>query len=69
MNVKKVAGNITIRPTDRKMKQAKHLAESTGVLPKEMPLERNIHISSVAETFERIKDGINIAIDKFKRQG
>lgn len=34
MNIKKIAANITIRPTDKKMKQAKQVLKDLGVLPK-----------------------------------
>ncbi len=69
MNIKKVAGNITIRPTDRKMKQAKHLVESTGVLPKEMPIEKKFYIVPASQMLNRIKDSIDTAVDNFMRKG
>lgn len=39
MNVNKIASKITIRPTNKKMKQAKQFIENSG-LPKEMPVEK-----------------------------
>ena len=39
MNVNKIASKITIRPTNKKMKQAKQFIENSG-LPKEMPLKK-----------------------------
>ena len=68
MNVKNVANNITIRPTDRKMKQIKRFATEVG-LPKEMPIEKKIYLEPLSAGFERIKEGIQLAIDNMKRQG
>ncbi len=59
--------NIQIRPTDRKMKQAKRTIDSiTGKLPKEMPVERNVYYVSAAESMARIKDQIQVAIDNMR---
>ncbi len=60
--------NISIKPTERKIKKAKHYAETTGVLPKEMPIEKKVYLETNADTFERIKDKIQIAIDNLKGQ-
>ena len=68
MNVKKIAGNINIKPKDRKMKKARHCAETIGVLPKEMPVEKKIYIQTNADMFEKVKDSIQIALDKFRGQ-
>ena len=68
MNIKKITSNITIRPTDRKMKKAKHFAEEAGILPKEMPVEKKIYIQTNADMFEKVKDSIQIALDKFRGQ-
>ena len=65
MNVKKVISNLNVRPTDRKMKKAKAVVDN--VLPKEMPLEKEIRFVSQADSFERIKDSIKISIDKMTR--
>ena len=60
MNVQKIA-NLNIRPTDRKMRKAKELADN--IFPKELPLEKKIRFVSDADRFERIKDSIEISID------
>lgn len=60
--------NINIRPSDRKMKRAKMAMENLGgALPKEMPVEKNVHFVSAAETMERIKDKILVTIDNMKK--
>lgn len=64
MNVKKIA-NLNIRPTDRKMRKAKELADN--IFPKELPLEKKIRFVSDADRFERIKDSIEISIDNLTR--
>jgi len=66
MNIKKVTSNITIRPTDRKMKQAKQTAKTLGILPKEMPVEKKVYFEPVSSTLGRIKDSIQVAIDNMK---
>lgn len=64
MNVSKIA-NLNIRPTDRKMRKAKELADN--IFPKEQPLEKTFRYVSEADTFERIKDSIQISIDNLTR--
>lgn len=64
MNVQKIA-NLNIRPTDRKMRKAKELADN--IFPKELPLEKKIRFVSDADRFERIKDSIEISIDNLTR--
>lgn len=64
MNVSKIA-NLNIRPTDRKMRKAKELADN--IFPKELPLEKKIRFVSEADRFERIKDSIEISIDNLTR--
>ena len=64
MNVQKIA-NLNIRPTDRKMRKAKELADN--IFPKELPLEKNFRYVSDADRFERIKDSIEISIDNLTR--
>ena len=64
MNVQKIA-NLNIRPTDRKMRKAKELADN--IFPKELPLEKKIRSVSDADRFERIKDSIEISIDNLTR--
>ena len=54
MNVNKIASKITIRPTNKKMKQAKQFIENSG-LPKEMPVEKKIYYRSEADCFDKIK--------------
>lgn len=65
MNVNKITG-LNVKPTNKKMEKAKVAAEKTGILPKEMPLEKEIYILSPAEMFERIKDRIQISIDNMR---
>ena len=64
MNVQKIE-NLNIRPTDRKMRKAKELADN--IFPKELPLEKKIRFVSEADRFERIKDSIEISIDNLTR--
>lgn len=66
MDIKKITSNITIRPTDRKMKQAKQTAKTIGILPKEMPIEKKYYIDSESNVFSRIKDSIQVAINNMK---
>ena len=68
MNIRKITSNITIRPTDRKMKKAKHFAEEAGILPKEMPVEKKIFLQTEADKFERVKDSIQIALENYRGQ-
>ncbi len=65
MKVSKIAG-INFRPTNKKMEKAKIAAEKSGILPKEMPIEKKIYIESQADTFERIKDSIQLSIDNMR---
>ena len=64
MNVQKIA-NLNIRPTDRKMRKAKEFID--GILPKEMPIDKKINYVSQADSFQRIKDSIQVSIDKMTR--
>ena len=52
-------------PIDKKMRKAKELVDN--ILPKELPLEKNFRYVSEAGRFERIKDSIQISIDKMTR--
>ncbi len=65
MNVNKITG-LNVKPTNKKMEKAKVAAEKTGILPKEMPLEKEVYILTPAEMFERIKDRIQISIDNMR---
>ena len=67
MNIKKIAGNIAVRPTDRKIKQVKQTIQNSGVLPHDMPLERDIYITSKADIMESVKNKIQISIENMKR--
>ena len=67
MNIKKIAANMSIKPTDRKIKKAKQMAEHSGVLPKEMPIEKKFFLEPNSDSFERIKDKIQVSIDQMKR--
>ena len=64
MNVPRIA-NLNIRPTDRKMRKAKEFID--GILPKEMPIDKKINYVSQADSFQRIKDSIQVSIDKMTR--
>ncbi len=70
MKVAKIADKFaSVRPTERKIKKAKLEIEKSGVLPKELPLEKKFYIESPAEAFERIKDSIQLAIDNIRGNG
>ncbi|MBD9223363.1 hypothetical protein EGQ24_05615 [bacterium] len=64
MNVSRIA-NLNIRPTDRKMRKTKEFID--GILPKEMPIDKKINYVSQADSFQRIKDSIQVSIDKMTR--
>lgn len=64
MNVSRIA-NLSIRPTDRKMRKTKEFID--GILPKEMPIDKKINYVSQADSFQRIKDSIQVSIDKMTR--
>ena len=66
MNIKKILNKVTVRPTNKKMREAKQTLNNTGILPKEMPVEKKIYLQSMSDKFERIKDGIQVSIDKMK---
>ena len=50
-----------------KIKKAKQMAEHSGVLPKEMPIEKKFFLEPNSDSFERIKDKIQVSIDQMKR--
>ena len=60
--------DIRIKPTEKKLKRAAAFAQSVSesILPKEMPIERDICIKTEAETFSQIKNRIIIAIENIK---
>ena len=64
MNLSRIA-NLNIRPTDRKMRKTKEFID--GILPKEMPIDKKINYVSQADSFQRIKDSIQVSIDKMTR--
>lgn len=67
MKVPKI-NNIQIRPTDKKMKQAKRTIDSiSSGLPKEMPIEKEIRILTPAEIMDRVRNRIQISIDNMTR--
>lgn len=68
MNVKKIAESINVKPSERKIKKVRHFAESKGVLPKEEPIERKTYLATHFEMFERVKDRIQVALDKYRGQ-
>ena len=60
--------HIQIRPTDKKMKQAKRTIDSiSSGLPKEMPIEKEVHILTPTEIMDSIKNKIQISIDNMTR--
>ena len=65
MKVNKIAG-INVKPTNKKFEKAKIAAEKLGILPKEMPLEKKIYFESPADSFEKIKDEIQISINNMR---
>lgn len=67
MNIKKISGKITIRPTEKKIKKAKHVMEKVMNLPKEEPLERKIYLETAFDSFQREKEKIQLSIDNMKR--
>lgn len=66
MNVSKITQRVNIRPTDRKIKQLKQTAQNSGILPKEMPVERDVYIASGADIMENIKNRIQISIENMR---
>lgn len=66
MKVEKILNKVTVRPTNKKMREAKQTLNNTGILPKEMPVEKKIYLQFMSDKFERIKDGIQVSIDKMK---
>ena len=66
MNVQKITSKITVKPTNKKMKEAEKTLNNTGILPKEMPVEKKIYIQSMSDKFERIKESIQVSIDNMK---
>ena len=66
MKVEKILNKVTVRPTNKKMREAKQTLNNTGILPKEMPVEKKIYIQSMSDKFERIKESIQVSIDNMK---
>lgn len=66
MNIRHIGTNIRVRPTNRKMKQAKHTAENSGLLPKEMPVKKT-YLKPVSSTLAAIKDSISNTMKNIKR--
>lgn len=60
MNVQKIA-NLNIRPTDRKMRKAKEFVDSI------VPKEKRVKIKSQMFSFTKIKNSINVFIEKMIR--
>ena len=50
---------------NRKMRKTKEFID--GILPKEMPIDKKINYVSQADSFQRIKDSIQVSIDKMTR--
>ncbi len=68
MNVKKISSNITIRPTNKKMQEAKRTARDLTEWAYEEPIEKKVYIVPMSELFERVKDRISITIENMKGQ-
>ena len=49
------------------LSKAKQMAEHSGILPKEMPIEKRIYLEPNSDSFERIKDRIQVSIDSMKK--
>ena len=39
MNIKKISGKITVRPTNKNMRESKQTVKQANILPKEIPVE------------------------------
>ena len=59
---------IRITPTEKKLKRAAAFAQAVkdSVLPKEMPVERDIYIKTEEDAFAQIKNSIQLAIEHIK---
>ena len=66
MKISKVEKNITIKPTEKKIKKAKQFLSKTGILPNSLPIEQKIRINPMSEKIARIKDQIQISIEKMR---
>ena len=68
MNVQKINANIRIKPTEKKIKKTEKVIENIkgGILPKELPIEKEVNLLTEADIFQRIKDKIQIAVDNMK---
>ena len=63
-------GEIKIIPTKKKFEKEQKVYNQTigcSGLPEEMPLERNIYLTTPADAFEQIKNKIQITIENMKR--
>ena len=60
--------DIRIKPTEKKLKRAAAFAQAVGesVLPKEMPVERDIYIKTEADMFSQIKNRIQLAVENIR---
>lgn len=66
MKVEKILNKVTVRPTNKKMREAKQAINTVSGLPKEMPVEKKIYWQPLSENFERIKDNIQMTIEKMR---
>ncbi len=66
MNVEKITSKVTVRPTNKKMRDTKQVISDASGLPKEMPIEKKVYIQTMSNKFASIRDGIKIAIDKMR---
>ncbi len=66
MKVEKILNKVTIRPTNKKMREAKQAINTVSGLPKEMPVEKKFYIQPMSEKFARIKDSIQMKIDNMR---
>ena len=59
---------IRITPTEKKLNRAATFAQAVGesILPKEMPIERDIYIKTAADEFTQVKNTIQLAVEHIK---
>ena len=62
--------NPRIRVSKRKIEKTEMAVDKaiSSVLPKEMPLEKKVYFVSQEEAFNRVKDSIQLSIDKMRNK-
>ena len=65
-----LAKNFRMRMSKKKIEKTEKAIDETlpGVLPKELPLEKKIYYVTHEEAFNRIKDSIQLSIEKMRNQ-